>query len=348
MDATGDPDFPWTPDPIPPQPDPGPDPAPDPTPDPTPSDPGADPDIPWTPDPHPDPEPDPTPDPSPDPAPDPSPDPGPDPTPDPAPDPTPDAADPLASLSDEFDAAATLTDWTIRANAEGGPQMGNFDIASTTAGRMTIDPIAPPAVGWFQDVKGPYIYKEVTGDFVAWTHVRVGTPADMNAAPAGEFVAGGFVIRTPGSSSPGNEAWMMVNIGRQSMPSYPMAGEVKTTYPNGGGSQSTLFLSDVGGLHGRIAVCRIGAQFYFFRDVDGVDSGWVQYTHDANNVWLDNANLAPDYDDGFVRDDMPGTLQVGLIVNSDFNQSAPAPRVDYDYVRFATPASLSDCTALAQ
>jgi len=265
------------------------------------------------------------------------------------PDPNPVPSDPLAALSDEFDDALSLDDWTIRWEAEGGPgPMGSFDVAQTTGGRMTIDPIAPPARGWFQDDKGPYIYKEISGDFVAWTHIRVGTPADINAAPEGEFAAGGFVIRPPGSSSPGNEAWMMHNIGRQAIPAFPTASEVKSTFPGANGSRSSLFLTDVGGLQGQLAVCRLGSQFYFFHRIDGVDADWVQETHDASNIWLDNANLAPNFDDGFNRPDMPSTLQVGIMVNSDFNQVAPAPRVDVDYVRFATPSSFADCTGLAQ
>ncbi len=241
------------------------------------------------------------------------------------------------------------------------PHHDQIGIGVSTEGRLTIDPndYNNPALsdggqgpGWYRERKGPYVYKNVTGNFAVMTYVHVGTVADINQVPGGSFNAAGFVMRDPSSYDPqnpgafGNEAWLMYNVGNQA--GY-VATETKTTFktPNGSASGSSLFLTPVPSTHGRLLACRIGDEFRFFRSMEGEGGGWTEDIQDAANIMNNSANL-PGIDlhaEGFIRPDFPETMQVGVMVNR-WTDNGPSPvRAEFDYVRFAAPESFEDCLA---
>ena len=268
----------------------------------------------------------------------------------------------VLTLDDEFENAASLDDWYLRYLEEGDvPHHDQIGIGVSTEGRLTIDPndYNNPALsdggqgpGWYRERKGPYVYKNVTGNFAVMTYVHVGTVADINQVPGGSFNAAGFVMRDPSSYDPqnpgafGNEAWLMYNVGNQA--GY-VATETKTTFktPNGSASGSSLFLTPVPSTHGRLLACRIGDEFRFFRSMEGEGGGWTEDIQDAANIMNNSANL-PGIDlhaEGFIRPDFPETMQVGVMVNR-WTDNGPSPvRAEFDYVRFAAPESFEDCLA---
>src|SRR5947207_10499940 len=81
------------------------------------------------------------------------------------------AADDLVRLSDEFTRSAALTTWHQVYADEGwsASQLAHLDVGGTLRGWMAL---VPYACTWYQDYRGPLIYKPVTGDFVVTTHLR--------------------------------------------------------------------------------------------------------------------------------------------------------------------------------
>lgn len=272
------------------------------------------------------------------------------------------AADPpLTALSDDFERPDSLDDWLVLSDVEGRPALHDtLDIARSVPGALTLDPntwrdpllpAGPEGSGWFEDYKGPFVFKLVRGNFVVTTRVTIGTRADLSVAPEGTFNAGGLLARDPSStvvgSSPGigGERWVMYNIGNQNG---SWASETKTTFPaigHGQSSRSSLFLAPIAGLSGRLSMCRIGDRFHFFRQIDGTSDGWIEETPDASTVLVNNAGLPPDdMRSGFVRSDLFETLQVGMIANRWTDGAGSPIRAVFHEITFAAATNLADCT----
>jgi len=263
--------------------------------------------------------------------------------------------DPLAGLSDDFEDASTLADWAMLSDVEGGgPFHDMIDIDTSVAGALVIDPnnfvdptlpSGPTGSGWFDDYQGPLLFKEVTGDFVVVAHIQMGTTTNSNTAPTGDYNSGGFIVRAPAgaASGRGDEAWIMFNIGRQA--SF-FGSETKTTFRAntvGGSSRSSLFLTPVSGNSGRLAMCRIGDHFYFFRNMDAAP-GWVAEVHTTNNLVVNGAALPwANLESGFERPDIADSVQVGFIANRWGEGAAPPPAGGLRG-RVLTTAYLADCT----
>jgi beta-lactam-binding protein with PASTA domain len=220
------------------------------------------------------------------------------------------------TFSDEFD-ANSLGDWELRHQVEGtSAQYTVLDINQTIPGSLTIVPTVTP--GWFANGDGPLIFKLLTGNFSVQTRVTADSVTSPGQAPGSNFNSAGLMARNPDGAS-GPENYIMLNIGRQdSSIAGSVGSETKTTV----NSSSTLFLQP-GSNTGDLILCRVGNDFVSFRFLAG-DSGWTQTT-------------------SFTRNDLPATLQVGMVVNA-FN--APADlRASFDYIRLRpTPASVNDCT----
>ena len=203
--------------------------------------------------------------------------------------------------------------------------------------------------GWFLDRKGPFIYKEVTGNFAIVVQMRIGTADNIDAVPTGEFNSAGIVARDPSSYDPanpdaiGNERWLMYNIGYQA--GGALQSETKTTFAGNNGSQSALFLTDISSNEGRLIMCRLGDTFHFFRNLDGDGETWTKEVQTDANLFFSNVDLqGPDYAGGFTRSDIGETVQLGLMANRWRSYGGSGVRVEFDYARFATPNSLEDCT----
>lgn len=278
-------------------------------------------------------------------------------TPPPAPSPSPSnalTADP--SLSDEFNNPATLSNWSVM-NSD---LATTINIGSSVAGRLTT--VAAPFTnnGWYGDNQGPFVYKNVTGNFVIEVYAREGRTDDITAQPSGTFKQVGIVIKNPSSPArqsgtattlvtpAGQQNWIMYNMG---MLATQFGREVKTTRVGSPESLSTLYMNNnpAGVRSARMRVCRVGTNFYFYYQFDG-QTDWTEEVIQSSTVVIGNGSSIPtpgvsSNSPGtllrFIRTDLPQTVQVGLIASnwdSPFNG-----RADFDYARFSTVSAQSDC-----
>jgi hypothetical protein len=250
------------------------------------------------------------------------------PTPDPA------ALADISTLSDEFDDASTLTSWQDHAAVEGWPsQIEAMDINTTRPGSLMIMPYTS---GWYADFRGVFLFKEVTGDFIAT--IRVKATGRERDVPRSSFSLAGVMARAPRTVTPatweeGKENWVFITTGYGDGEIGQPQTETKTTM-NG---KSILHLDPSRTGWVNLGVMRIGEKFIMLVQFEG--EGWK-------------------ISDIYTRPDMPATLQVGINAYTDwlpirtryetnpaaFNNtvikgdpSHPDLIAEYDYIHFVRP-----------
>ena len=244
------------------------------------------------------------------------------------------AEDDLATLSDEFNEPASLRDWQRVHEVEGSSadQLEGLDVDRTRPGNLVL---IPRAVVWYQDYRGPLLFKPVAGDFVVSTSLVVGNRAGTGA-PESAFSLAGLMIRSPRevdpqSWRPGGEIYVFLSLGAADRPG-TFQFEVKTTVD----SRSTLEISE-GAAAAELKAARIGEVILLLRKLPGSD--WQVHRR-------------------YRRADFPETLQVGIACYTDWptcqamdpaahNQTAidggrPDLTAAVDYVRFARPTVPAD------
>lgn len=211
------------------------------------------------------------------------------------------AFDDLEALSDEFDDAASLADWRRYYQVEGWPdKMMNIDVSQTSPGHLFME---PTACAWYRSLNAPFLFKEVGGDFVVETRLRVS--GKSSELPQRLFSLAGLFVRTPrhitaacqdSTWTPGGENWLFLTIGVGDSLDRPQL-EAKTTVNSAGFPQ----------------LCGSGCN---------VDTGWVHLciTRINTNFMLDFRFPARQWQryKTFNRPDMPDTLQVGLAAYTDW------------------------------
>ncbi len=235
-------------------------------------------------------------------------------------------ADDLAPLSDEFDSAASLTNWQRLNTTEGwaADKLETHDVDTSVAGKMRI---MPYTTSWYRDLTGPLVYKEVTGDFVVTTELDVQRRGGAAGRPVPQFSLGGIMIRTARSITaaapvpaaapstvlpwppsgyttewtPGTENYIFLAFGNAigNTPANQWSYEVKTTID----SNSTLYYNSLGvpADEGRVTLqaVRRGNVFVLLRK------------HGPSGDWI--------VENRYTRPDMPQTLQVGITTYTDWN-----------------------------
>jgi len=212
------------------------------------------------------------------------------------------ASDPLSPLSDEFDDAASLSDWQRVWSLEGWPgdQLEQFSISG---GELTMMPYTS---GWFEDLRGVLAFKPVTGDFIVSTRFSASN-RDETGAPnrhyslAGLFIRGPRSITDPSQWTPGGENYVFLSAGSADQPG-TFQYEVKTTED----SNSTLTIQDAcdgtcpNAPQFELLAARLeGEHFILLRREPGSDQWQVHQR--------------------YARNDLPETLQVGLTTYTDWN-----------------------------
>jgi len=241
----------------------------------------------------------------------------------------PGALPPITSLGDEFDDPASLGRWTSHGAAEGWPEM----IRSLGIGGGGVLRLEPTVSGWYADFRGPFLFQEVTGDFVATTRVRArGKSGDL---PSVTWSLAGLMVREPRATTaqtwePRAENWLFATTGVAGQAGQPVI-ETKTTV-NG---RSALNLHPVPAGWMELRIVRVRADFLVFARAEGAAQWTLQ--------------------ERFHRPDLPPTLQVGVNAYSGwdlvpelwndaaaFNRTVIADRAtdlaaEFDYVRFDRP-----------
>lgn len=230
-------------------------------------------------------------------------------------------ADPLAeiaTLSDEFDDPNSIADWQRVNEVEGwnADQLQQWNVDQTQPGRMVLQ---PHTVVWYENWRGPMVFKEVAGDFVFTTEVHIGDRDDVGGSDLDDipndaaYSLGGLMIRTPRDITdpavdwqPGSQAddgtnngenYVFLSLGHGVDGQFSF--EVKTTR----NSNSQLELTPLGQTANTatLRIARIGTAVITMYQLPGED--WTVHRR---------------YD----RPDMPETMQLGMVTYSDWNKAS--------------------------
>lgn len=226
----------------------------------------------------------------------------------------------IAPLSDEFDNAASINQWSEVHNTEGwgarGAQLNQWTVNAGGSGQMVMQ---PHTVVWYEDWRGPLVFKEITGDFIITTKMQItdrdnlgGSDAD-NVPGDGQFSLGGLMIRTPRAFTNGAAGWVpgshsdVGNVGENyifmsmgyTTGTNQFSFEVKTTR----NSTSNLELTPIGLQPNEVElrIARIGSAVIVLQRLDG-EANWTVHRR-------------------YSRPDMPQTLQVGMVTYSDWEKA---------------------------
>ena len=250
------------------------------------------------------------------------------------------AATPIAGLSDEFNDAASINQWSEVNHVEGwgprGAQLNQWTVNAGGEGRMVMQ---PHSVVWYEDWRGPLVFKEVTGDFVVTTKMRVTDRDNIGGSDAddvpgdSQFSLGGLMIRTPRAITNGAADWVPGshsndgNVGENyvfmsmgyATGTNRYSFEVKTTR----NSTSNLELTPLGLTPNEVElrIARIGSTVIVLHRLDG-EANWTVHRR-------------------YSRPDMPQTLQVGMVTYSDWEKANDLTPVVHNGAVIA-PGQISD------
>ena len=199
----------------------------------------------------------------------------------------------LAPLSDEFAAKESLAKWTRFDASEGWPDM--LKRAEIADGKLVLEPWTS---GWYAEFHAPFLFKEVTGSFVATARVRVrGKESEIPSEP---WSLAGLMVREARPQSgkawePRGENWLFLTTGIAQETGKPVF-ETKTTV----NSRSNLKLAPAKSGWVELRVVRVGPNFILLSKYDG-------------EKWQVRER--------FFRTDLPRTVQVGVNVYTGWNSA---------------------------
>jgi hypothetical protein len=230
----------------------------------------------------------------------------------------------IAPLSTVFSNTQSLTGWR-QLEIPGFP--AKWHAPRVEGGHLVLQ---PHSSGWFEDMMGGHIYRQIDGNFVVTARLRVeGTRAQL---PQTLFTLAGLFIRAPREGltaanwQPGRENWMFFAAG-SAFPAGSPQFEIKTTY----NSLSTLKIGDASavfaGGQNRWVELRIARQGELFSLLYRVEGSREFTLHEQ-----------------FIRPDLPARLNVGLTAYADW---ASVADIYPDFVRLNTmePARNADLIA---
>jgi hypothetical protein len=201
----------------------------------------------------------------------------------------------LQSLSTRFVSPASLQGWQ-QFQVQGW--VPKWEPPKVEGGRLVL---RPKSSGWFEDNTAGHLYRQVTGDFIVTTRLKV--EGTRTPVPQRSFSLAGLFIREPHAINQANwkpkqENWLFFSAGT-AFPAGRSQFEIKSTY----NSLSTLKISDAKPGWVRLRIARSGELFTLL------------YREDGANEWK--------VLDQFIRPDLPATLNVGLTAYADWDSMAP-------------------------
>lgn len=219
-------------------------------------------------------------------------------------------------LSDEFDDAYSLRYWTRHWQAENWPvdQLQYLAIEAQTGSGVMV--MRPHSSGWWQDYRGELTFQRVSGDFVVSVQVR---PRDRSGSGApgstsgggvdSEYSLGGVMLRAPrpdveadnANWRRGGERYVFLSMGSADQPGVYQF-EDKTTraaLPGEPTSHSVRLISPAQTTTANLRLARIGAHVIALVQPADPAGPWRVLRR-------------------FRRDDLPSTLQLGLVAYTDY------------------------------
>lgn len=242
-------------------------------------------------------------------------------------------ADTLQPLGDEFNDAATFARWQDIDEVEGWGVSSDesADINTTTPGHFRI---VPKAMGWYMHLRGVLFFKEISGDFIATTRLRVFSrhnPANPLEPPNRLYSLTGIFLHEPRPyiTQAGPSPY-------RTDPVWPPAAFGSDYVPN---TENYIFLSygtagNPGTRQFEIKTTRNSNSILYFNST-GIDQAsneaWMQLIRVGNTVvclrkyseagnWIVE-NRYPNADHPFPL--FGATLQVGLTAYTDWPNGEP-------------------------
>lgn len=218
----------------------------------------------------------------------------------------------LSALNDDFTSASSLSQWTVRSDAEGHPSDGAVEI---TGGQLVLRPHQNHY--FYNEHRGLSLYKTIVSSahprFVIETQVRA-TDRATGGAPTEDFHSAGLVIYP---NLDDMRDWVVGNIGYQNE---WLGFEDKTTVDD----RSVLTLYPSGGADaGQVRICMIDNAITVFTRLNGA-AAWTErnsFTHAVG-----------------------AQMGAGVMINDYLMGSAEVNGV-FEYVRFAEVSGIADCRA---
>ncbi len=245
--------------------------------------------------------------------------PSPTPSPTPTPSPSSQTLTSVAGYSDDFSSASTLTNWSNRQTVEGSAnQIATWNINSTLGGNMVLVP-SSNNIAWYSASVGPFIYKDITGNFVVSTRLSAHSVGNPQSAPGSIYNAAGLLARDPASAGSANQNWVELALGNH----FSANGLANLNTINSGDASITPVAGST--INVSLRLCRVGSTFQAYISTDNEQTWSLR--------------------DTFTRADLPNTLQVGMSVVAANANGIPDIQADFDYIRGAVPTSVADCTA---
>jgi hypothetical protein len=211
-------------------------------------------------------------------------------------------AAPLPALNDEFGDPATTSQWQVMQGDLADGVAPVFDIAGTTPGELTI---TPGRSWWVDGTRAFYLYKPVTGDFVATARLRV-TGRD-GPSPTADWSLSGLLVRRP-TDNRAQENWVSFRIGRRGGKD---VFERKTTVAG----TSTLVLTPAQPAWVELRLARVGRYFFLLRRY----GAGVFTTHFI-----------------YIRRDLPLALTAGIDAFSGYGDTKADLVSHVDWIHFAS------------
>lgn len=233
------------------------------------------------------------------------------------------ASAPIDQLSTRFDRPQALQGW--REHRVSGFS-AKWAEPKVEGGALVL---RPTSSGWFEDMQAGHLYREVEGNFIVTTRLKV--EGTVQALPQRSFSLAGLFVRVPrpgltaANWQPGKENWMFFSLGT-AFPAGSPQFEVKTTH----NSLSTLFISDASAAYAPTAkwvdlrIARQGELFSLLQRVDGAGEFTLV--------------------EQFIRPDLPAKLNVGITAYADWDSAAPI-YPDFRKYNTESPAMNADLVA---
>lgn len=211
----------------------------------------------------------------------------------------------LADRSDSFDGNALSSDWMVYR-----PEVLNI---SVSGGALALR-LAQQAL-WYNDNRGPLVYKLISGNFKITSRVRVRKASNNTQPPSNAVHLGGLMARNPqGAMTGASENYVFIVAGFDEV---DLSIETKSTMNSVSTYDGPAWPSG----DAELRLCRVGSAFYLYKRPL------------AGGTFA----LAATYD----RPDLPSMLQVGVNV---YSLNAPDLVANFDEVTFAETTSVADCT----
>jgi hypothetical protein len=216
------------------------------------------------------------------------------------------ASNGISDLSDSFDGNSLSSDWMVFR-----PEVLNITVANGSLS-LRLDQQAL----WFNDNRGPLVYKNVTGNFRVTSRVQVRKASNPAVPPTNAVHLGGLMARNPQGAMPGaSENYVFIVAGFDEV---DLSIETKTTVNSVSTYEGPTWPSG----DAELRLCRVGSKFFLYKRALGGPSFTLAKTYD--------------------RPDLPATLQVGANV---YSYMTPDLLAQFDEITFSPVASEADCSA---